>query len=138
MSAPGAKSAVLLGLLLLSVAPAALAQSVRLTWDPSPTVGVTNYVVYAHTNHLTDFDQLKQATARIPVGTNLTCTIESVTNGLWYFVATGQKNGIESGPSNEAVVEFPSPPPRMRVVVVQYSGVLTNFYDVGFFRLRLP
>ena len=45
---------------------------------------------------------------------------------------------IESVPSNTVTAEVPVPPPNMRTVVLQYSGTLTNWQDVGFFKLRLP
>lgn len=113
------------------------ASDVKLAWDASATPGVTNYVLYAHTN-LLSVTNLPAASVRLPVGTNLTATVEGLREGVWSFAAAAMKDGIESEPSNVVTVEVPRPPERMRTVVVQYSGTLTNFYDVGFFRLRLP
>ena len=115
----------------------AMASDIRLAWDASVTVGITNYVLYAHTNVLSQ-SNYKAAIVRLNVGTNLTALIESIQPGRWSFAATAMMDGIESDLSNVVNVEVPLSPRNMRTVVVQYSGTLTNFYDVGFFRLRLP
>jgi hypothetical protein len=123
--------------LLLLLCLTASGQTVRLAWDPAPTVGITNYTLYASTNALSATNLLA-ATTNIPCGTNLTGTVSEIVAGRWWFAATAWKDGIESLPSNVLQVEVPRPPANMRTVVVQYSGTLTNFYDVGFFKLRLP
>lgn len=124
--------------LLLSPLLAA-AQNVTLAWDASVTPGITNYVLYASTNaiSLTNTTLLSTAQVRLHVSTNLTATVENLKAGQWTFAVTAMGGGIESAPTTLAV-EVPKEPARMRTVVVQYSGTLTNFYDVGFFRLRLP
>ena len=122
---------------ILFAALAVHAAELKLAWDESPTTGVTNYVLYASTNAL-NASNLQTAAVRLNVGTNLTATVEDIQPGQWSFAATAQKMGVESAPSNILLVDVPTPPARMRTVVVQYSGTLTNFYDVGFFRLRLP
>jgi len=114
-----------------------MASDIKLAWDASPTTGVPNYVLYASTNILSATN-LTSATVRLNVGTNLTATVERIQAGQWSFAATAMKDGLESDPSNILIADVPQPPARMRTVVVQYSGTLTNFYDVGFFRLRLP
>ena len=124
-------------LILLCGVGVSHAQSVRLGWDASTSAGVTNYVLYAHTNTLASTN-LAAAVVRQKVGTNLTATIEDIKPGRWWFAATAVGGGVESQPSNILIVDVPQPPPNMRTIVVQYSGTLTNFYDVGFFRLRLP
>jgi hypothetical protein len=115
----------------------AQAQTVRLAWDPSPSPGVTNYVLYASTNELSATN-LMTATTNLPCGTNLTATVTDLSAGNWWFVATAWAGGVESLPSNVLQVQVPTPPANMRTVVLQYSGTLSNFYDVGFFKLRLP
>lgn len=124
-------------LLLFAGLLSASAADIQLAWDESPTTGVTNYVLYASTNAL-NASNLQTAAVRLNVGTNLTATVEDIQPGQWSFAATAQKMGVESAPSNILLVDVPTPPARMRTVIVQYSGTLTNFYDVGFFRLKLP
>ena len=48
------------------------------------------------------------------------------------------KDGISSDFSNIVIVEVPYASGSFRTVVLQFSGTLTNFYDVGFFKLRIP
>jgi hypothetical protein len=117
-------------LLCAFAALTSMASDIQLAWDASPDLGVTGYVIYARTNSSTAI--------RINVGTNLTAKVESLAPGRWTFSAAALTAITESGPSNLLIVDVPEPPPNMRTVVVQYSGTLTNFYDVGFFRLRLP
>ena len=108
------------------------ADNLKLAWDASPSTNVVGYALYSGTNsgnYLT----------RTEVGTNLTASVEGLVEGRWYFVVTAfTTNNIESLPSNEVNAEVPKPPANMRTVIVQYGATLTNFYDVGFFRLRLP
>jgi hypothetical protein len=112
---------------VLLAGPRCLAADVRLAWDASPTPGVTNYLLYAHTNLLTATN-LSASLLRFHVGTNLTATVEALQSGQWSFTVTAMKDGLESDPSNVLLVEVPQPPARMRTVVVQYSGTL-NFQD---------
>jgi hypothetical protein len=120
-------------------AAAVSAASVRLAWDASPTEGVTNYVLHAWTNNAENGPfAYTNAPVHVNVGTNLTASLEALQPGQWSFVVTAQKEGIESDPSNVVIVETPDPPARLRTIAIQYSGSLTNFVDVGFFRLRLP
>jgi hypothetical protein len=66
-------------------------------------------------------------------------TVSGLLAGNWWFaVAARDTNGIQSLLSNVLQIEVPKPPLNMRTVVLQYSGTLSNFYDVGFFKLRLP
>lgn len=127
----------ILALLLVSGLLPLQAQTIRLAWDASTTSGTTNYILYAHTNTLTATN-LSSAAVRLNVGTNLTGTVENLRAGRWWFATTAQITAVESLPSNVHIEEVPNPPAAMRTVVLQYSGTLTNFYDVGFFRLRLP
>lgn len=116
-------------LLLLSVSSLS-ASSIKFAWNASTSEGITNYML-----HVT------QGTneATINVGTNLTATAEGLTPGIWTFAASCQISpGIVSDRTPPLVVEVPQPPTLMRTIVVQYSGTLSNFADVGFFRLRIP
>jgi len=112
------------------------ATDITLAWNPSPTVGVTNNVLYANTNIVTSSNRTN-ALVRLDVGTNSTAVVQNLTNRIWYFATAAMKNGIESEVSGNTTIEVPAPPSNMRTIVVQYSGTITNFYDVGFFRLKL-
>lgn len=102
------------------------------------TIFATNYWLYAHNAYLTEANK-SNSLVKINAGTNLTATVENLSSGRWFFAATAVgNNGLESLLSNVLAVEAPNPPANMRTIVLQYSGTLSNFYDVGFFRLRLP
>jgi hypothetical protein len=122
--------------LLASTCPG---QTVKFAWDP-PTNSTQplTYWLYASTNALSDATILS-ATTNLPANTNLTATISDLLATHWWFAAASRDtNGIQSVLSNVLQVEVPKPPLNMRTVVLQYSGTLSNFYDVGFFKLRLP
>ena len=105
-------------------------------WDASPDSSVTNYTLYACTNTI---GTNLSAAVTVEVGTNLTARIEDLLPGRWSFYVTAMAAyRIQSLPSNVVQAEVPAAPTNMRTVVLQYSGTLTNFYDVGFFKLRLP
>lgn len=125
--------------LLLFLAPlTAFGGTVLLAWDASTTPGVTNYVLYAHTNTLSKTN-LAAARVKLNVGTNRTARLESITPGRWDFAASAVMDGAESDISQVASMEVPIAPPNMRTVVLQYSGTVTGgFYDAGFFKLRFP
>lgn len=110
---------------------------IKLQWNPSTSLGVTNYVVYASTNVLTSSNLYDRA-ARLNVGTNLTATIQNIRTGSWWFTVTAMSNGLESDCSNIINVNVPVAPQNLRTIVIQYDGTLSNFYDVGFFKLRTP
>lgn len=148
---------------LLTLSAAAAAAELHLAWDPSPTPGVTNYVLYASTNDFSAPTNLTAAAAstrvlapanpqarlsglaapdsgavRLNVGTNLTATIADLAEGYWSFAATAEMDGLESELSNIVHVQVPAPPANMRTVILQYSGTLSNFQDAVFFKLKLP
>ena len=112
------------------------ASFLRLAWDASATPGC-EYVLYASTNELTQ-ETYRDATVRVPCGTNLTATIEGIVEGAWSFAATAVKDGVESDLSNVVVTEIPQAPGTMRTVILQYTDTVTNgWMDVGFFRVLL-
>ena len=125
----------ILASILFLAALNAEASFLRLAWDASATPGC-EYVLYASTNELTQ-ETYRDATVRVPCGTNLTATIEGIVVGEWSFAATAVKDGAESDLSNVVVTEIPPAPGTMRTVVVQYGGTVTNWQDVGFFRVRI-
>lgn len=122
---------------LMLLAGLCMGADVKLAWDASPTEGITNYVLFAHTNAINQ-ETYRSAVVKLNVGTNLTCTVEDPVPARWWFTVVAQKDGLESDISNVIDAEVPSPPAHMRTVVMQYSGTLTNWQDVGFFRLRIP
>lgn len=113
------------------------ASDVHLAWDPSPSgSNVTNYLILAHTNSSVG---MRTNSVRVNAGTNTSALVEGMAGGMtWYFVCVAQAGGLTSDNSNMVIAQTPLPPPNMRTVVVQYVATLTNFSDVGFFRLRIP
>ena len=113
------------------------ASFLRLAWDESVTPGC-EYVLYASTNELTQ-ETYRDATVRVPCGTNLAATIEGIVEGAWSFAATAVKDGVESDLSNVVVTEIPPAPGTMRTVVLQYSTTITNGWNDtdGYFRILL-
>ena len=79
--------------------------TVILTWNPSPSPGVTNYNMYygSSTGYYTNV---------VPAGTNLTVTVSNLVRGATYFFAATavDANNLESIYSNEVSVTTPTPP----------------------------
>lgn len=126
-----------LPLLFLLCGPV-FAGEVQLAWDASPSPGITNYILYAHTNALTKTN-LSTAVVKVSAGTNTTASLDNLATGTWWLTVTASKGGVQSDPSNILIIDVPQPPAQMRSVVIQYSATLTNgFNDLGFFRLRIP
>lgn len=112
-------------LLLLSVGTS-LAGFIPLKWSPSPTAGVTNYVLLAHTNNINS-DNWVDATVRLNCGiaTNALARVVG-TNATWYFSVIAQKNAISSDLSNVLIGEFPAPPADLRAMSLDYTFDLTS------------
>jgi hypothetical protein len=130
--------------LLLSILTCG-ATDIKFAWNAStnaPEFTNVTYALYGYTNDLPDNLVWTNCASRINVGTNLTCTISGIVPGLWFFGVRANAlcgtNSVESEFSNILILDVPKPPTNMRTVILQYSGTLTNFYDVGFFKLRLP
>ena len=125
--------------LALSAGWAVGAAEVRLAWGPSATTHCT-YRVYAFTNDPAGtfpWSASPAPVARINAGTNLTATVDQVAPGLYWFAATAiSQDGLESEYNRPLAAESPAPPGDMRMVVLEYSGTLTNW--TGFLRLRIP
>lgn len=127
-------------LLLCAFALSLPAAQLKLAWDPSPSPGVTNYVLYVSTNAIT-VTNAQPVAARISVGTNLTSAVEFLRAGRWHFAATAQAEGVESEYSNELIVQVPEPATNLRTLVIEYTLDLTgstNWSQLGFLRLKLP
>lgn len=122
-------------LLALALPVTCQAGQANLAWNPSPTPGVTNYVLNASPGAAF----LLPALVRVNTKTNLSASVDFATNGVWSFWVTAQKDGIESDPSNVLTIEVPRPATNLRTLVLEASIDLsgTNWTDAGFFRLRL-
>lgn len=115
-----------------------LAADIQLVWDASPTPGVTNYMLYAHTNAIAQ-GNISSAVVKRMVGTNLTARIEGI-SGIWWFTVTAWKDGLESDPSNVVIGTWAVPtradvPPNMRFADLS-AGPYQNGYFTPYFRLR--
>ena len=122
---------------------------VQFAWDASegnPTnLVVTNYVLYVHTNNLFVVDR-SESVYKINAGTNLTALAKNLLPALtWYAAVSAQATYepwsnnatvLESELSNIILIAVPNPPTNNRVVI-EYSMNLTNFTDMGYFRLRI-
>ena len=120
----GVKYTVLVLILCLS----ASAQTVRLVWNPSASLDVTNYNLYFGTNSGIYI-------SKIQVGTNCQATLSNMVPTTYYFAATAQGTNGESPFSNEVSWEIPAPPTGMIPLILQDSVTLTNWTE--FFRLQL-
>ena len=58
--------------------------------------------------------------------------------GRWQFAVSAMKDGIESDLGQPLLVESPARPGGLRTVAIQFSMVLTNWNDIGFFKLSIP
>jgi len=98
----------------------ALADSVTLSWDASPTLGVT-YRVYANGSRVADTS-------------NLTAIVTATVVTDFYVVAV--KNNLESIPSNHVTYTpapvAPAPPSNLRAVPVTTSRIDTSWDATGF------
>lgn len=129
--------------LLASLAALSISQGtagqVRVAWEASPSTNVTAYVLYAHTNTLTETN-LINAAVRVSVGTNLSASVLFTNTGRWHLVATARDaSGVESEPSNQLVLSVPNAPAALATVAVEHTLSVSGseWKDVGFFRLRI-
>lgn len=115
-------------MLMLWCAASLPAQTVKLSWNPSPSPGVVNYRIYFGTNS-GGYTSVSNA------GLALTQTVVLPHGGRWYFAATaGDAFGNESDFSNESVHETKPAPPVLHgetwvrlVPVLQRSTNLVNW-----------
>ena len=112
---------------LLVLAWAACADSVRLTWDPSPSDGIAGYRIYYGTNS-GSYQFVTNA------GLSLTQTVVLPYRTRWFFAATAyDTNLVESDYSNEVEWEDkPLPPVLQGVPLVRVAPIIehgTNMVD---------
>ena len=103
------------------------AGTVTLTFTPSPTEGVTNYVLVA-----------KQGTntVRANLGLSYTNTVNYTNDAK--FTVLAEKEGAFSDPSNELSIALVQPSGNLTVTVEQSANITsTNWQTVGFFRLKI-
>lgn len=100
-------------LLFTFLAVAGWGASVRLMWDPSPSSGVTNYVIFVFGGHVTNANPINAA-SRINAGTNLTMRIDAIPPGPWTFGVAATVDLLESDPS-WLHITIPNPPQRLRL-----------------------
>jgi hypothetical protein len=114
-----------IALFLISSQHVRAAQSVRLTWNASPSSGVTGYRVYYRTS------SVLQSTS-VDVGNVLTATIsdlnEATTYSLW--VTAYNNAGLESSRSNEVSYTTSSSPSDSYAVTVN-NGTGDGTYPTG-------
>ncbi|CAN8142890.1 exported hypothetical protein [uncultured Thiomicrorhabdus sp.] len=86
-------------LILLLFATPCFAGDVTLSWDASPSSGVTGYKIYYGQDSF-NLEFSKNA------GDTLTTDITGLQAGTWYFAATAYNNDAESTLSNVVSTEF--------------------------------
>jgi hypothetical protein len=137
--------------ILTAACLAASAADVALTWDPSPSPGVTNYIIYAATNAfiftnrtvaigtnmVTLNDVLSGYVAKVSVGNKTAVVLEDIRPGRWWLCATAVASAVESGPSDILQLEVAEPPRNLRTLEIQVSASLTNWSTLGYFKLRI-
>lgn len=90
-------------LVLCCLSLVGLSADVTLVWDPSPSENVDGYNIYRSTTSATGYAKLNPS---LIVGVTYTDTTaaEGVT---YYYVATAERDSLESGYSNEVNVQIP-------------------------------
>lgn len=126
-------------LLLLFLACSLKAADVQLTWDASPSEGVTDYVIYAHTNALSSTNLIK-AVVKQAVGTNLTAKVEGITGTWWFTVTAKNIDGLESDHSNVVTGTWTPPVKAMAPGNMRFDGLSAGPWKAQFltkyFRMR--
>lgn len=111
----------ILSSLLVCCALSAAAQSglVSLAWDPSPSPGITNYVIYVGPSS-------RVYTNSVNAGNGTTHSFNNlVPGGIYFFTATAQdNNGLESDQANEVSARIPFAKPQAPINLKATSVVL--------------
>lgn len=122
----------ILTILILACLAAVRAQSVLLSWDPSPARDVVSYRIYFGTSSRSYTDVTN-------AGLALKQTVVLPHSGRWFFAATAvDVNGSESDFSNEVVWEAKPAPPVLHgetwvrlSPVIECSTNLVNWQSVA-------
>jgi len=84
------------------------AGDVKIAWTPSPSTGVTNYIVYASTNSINS-SNVSSAQIQILAGPVVAHTLTNLTVGKWYITVTAVADDSESDISNVVTATIPAP-----------------------------
>jgi hypothetical protein len=122
----------ILTILILASVTTMHAQSVKLSWDPSPSPDVTHYRIYFGTSSR-NYTGVTNACLALKQMVVLPHT------GRWFFAATAvDANGCESDFSNEVVWEAKPAPPVLHgetwvrlSPVIEYSTNLVDWQSVA-------
>jgi hypothetical protein len=125
------KKLMLVLLLLLASLPARA--DLTLAWDSITNIPNITYKLYASTN---SFTNSTEAIVTANVGTNTTVTLYGLTN-IWYFRAAAFNTNVASDLSSTLIVQIPPIPLNFRTVVIMGGPTVTNFQDLGFFKIRI-
>ncbi len=120
-------------LLLLPLLALPAKADITLAWDPLTNFPSATYTLYAATN---SFTNAAGALVTANVGTNTQVTLSGLTN-FWHFRAAAAVNGLSSDLSAPLILQIPPPPANFRTVIIQGGPTITNFQDLGFFRIRI-
>lgn len=111
----------MMGALLLGADAFGQTATVKLAWDPSPTVDVEGYRVYARDAGSVDWED---AVAEVPVGQltehspgNVGTAIQ-LPAGNWEIMVTAYRGVLESRPSNVVTHSPLFPPGSLRITSV--------------------
>lgn len=113
------------------------AGDIPLTWDYATNEPTSAFILYASTNVISATNY-RTAPVRLPLPPVNTVTLSSFKPGTYWITVTAvSTNTLESDPSNILVAQVPKPPANLRTVVLQYGPTITNFVDVGFFKVKI-
>ncbi len=100
---------------------------IALTWTASPSVGVSDYIIYGGQT-VSFTNNMAAATLVKPVGSPLTSTtLSAPAAGVWFFVVTAKVPASgESKPSNMTKVDTTATPLNLILIPPGSSVVLSN------------
>lgn len=134
----------LLPLSLLTTLLAALAgftgsaSEVPLVWDYPTNEVASAYVLYVSPTPITATN-FHNAAVRLLLPPIKSTTLKDFKPGVYWMAvsAMSQDGSLESDCSNILLVQIPTSPNNLRTIAVQYSTTITNWSDVGFFKVKV-